>query len=94
MAVNPLGGIRFARGLQLTNGKAALSILKKTGTVGLDQRLGRPIRSGHVRVSIKPVGKILRGPPSVTLARPLTDAQLNVRTGQAGIKNHSRTKIW
>ena len=94
MPINPLGGMRFARGLQLTTGKAPRMILKSRGTVGLDQRLGRRIRTGHKRIPIKPIGKVLNRPATLAVARPLTDAQLNVRTGRAGVGARSRTKIW
>ena len=94
MAVNPLGGGRFARTLQLTNGKAARSVLKQTGTVGLDQRLGRRIRTGYRAASIKPPGAVVRRPATLAAAQPLTDAQRNVRTGRAGVGARSRTKIW
>ena len=94
MAINPLGGRRFARTLQLTNGKAAKLVLKQRSSIGLDQRLGRRIRTGAQRIPIKPIGKVVRRPLSLTQAQPLTDAQLSVRTGRAGVGARSRTKIW
>ncbi|MEE8551525.1 MAG: hypothetical protein V3T08_09770 [Gemmatimonadota bacterium] len=93
--INPFAGLRIAGGgLQITNGKAPRVVLRSRGTVGLDQRLGRRIRTGHRRIPIKPLGNVVRGPISAARVQPLTDAQLNVQTVRAGVGAHSRTKIW
>lgn len=93
--INPFAGLRVAGGgLQITNGKAPRVILRKRGTVGLDQRLGRPIRTGPKRIPIKAIGSVIRGPISVARAQPLTDAQTNVTTVRAGVGAHTPTKIW
>ncbi len=93
---NPFGGVppNQARGLQLTNGKVARSVLKLNNTIGLDQRLGRQIRKTPTRIPLKPIGVVLKPKRAFSKVKPLLGAQTRVTTVHAGVGSHIPTKVW
>lgn len=86
MAVNPFGGVprNLARGLQLTDGRASISVLKKGGTVGLNQQGLLKRSTVRTRLVVKPPGAVIKPPKSITLANPLRGTNSHVTTPRVG----------
>ena len=96
MPLNPFAGVPAGqlRGLQLTNGKAAATVLKKAETIGVKPVLGRKISKTPTHISVKPTGDVIKPKRTFAAVQPLMDAQRNVTTVRAGAGAQTPTKFW